>query len=243
MVDKMKPHQVIWTEENSRFFWDYYSKNLEMREAYFGGQTGKGIIAEVKKRLSIEGRVLDYGCGAGMFLEHLLNGGIPSEGLDFSLDSVAEVEKKFKTQPLFRGAYHVTTLPMSIPDATYQVVFCLETLEHLIGDQLSATIQEIHRLVQPGGYVVITVPNDEHLDPRKVICPDCGGIFHPVQHVRSFNNEQLSELMSGYGFQTVVCKPEFFSNENRFWRALRAVIVEVIKKKPLPNLFYIGKKK
>ncbi len=49
----------------------------------------------------------------------------------------------------------------------------------------------------------MTVPNEEDLQANAVACPDCGCIFHRMQHVQRFNCESLSEWLVGVGFEPV----------------------------------------
>lgn len=241
MQDGFAPHPVEWTETKIANFWNYLGKNPAAREGYFGYQAGRAVIAETKKYIALRGSVLDYGCGPGWFIEHLLGQGIACQGIDFSEESVRAVNDRLKMHSLFRGATLVQELPSSLPGASFDFVFCMETLEHLLPAQLTPTLMELYRVVRPGGHVVVTVPNEEHLEVGKDICPDCGCIFHRVQHVQSFTVSTLSGLMKEHGFQPLVCKPTFFNNQSALVRSLRAGI-NTLRGAILPNLFYIGRK-
>jgi hypothetical protein len=68
--------------------------------------------------------------------------------------------------------------------------------------------------VKPGGYFLGTVPYKEDLDENKVICPDCGKIFHRWGHQQSFDETKLRTILpDGW---TVLVKPGLFIN----WQGL-----------------------
>jgi ubiquinone/menaquinone biosynthesis C-methylase UbiE len=144
------------------------------------------------------------------------------------------------------GSFTIETLPMSFfKDGSFKYVFLLETIEHLLPEQLSVTLKEIHRLLAPGGFVVITTQNEENLRRHETICPDCGAVFHRMQHMGSFNADSISEIMSGYKFKTFFCKSLNFrrksieSSIKGYYEAIRGYMGGSIPKK---NLIYMGMK-
>jgi SAM-dependent methyltransferase len=176
-----------------------------------------------------------------MFMEHLFAQGIACIGLDFSKESLEVLEKKHNGNPLFGGAIHVTGLPTPVKTGSADVVFFLETIEHLLPEHFQPTLVEIARIVRPSGYVIVTTPHNEDLSKDMVYCPDCGGVFHRWQHVSSFTVESLTRLMSSHGFTKVICKPTLFCEYSTPMRSL-LITAQKILGKPLPNLLYIGTK-
>jgi SAM-dependent methyltransferase len=96
------------------------------------------------------------------------------------------------------------------PDAFFDGVLLLDVLEHLLDEK--AVLQEIHRVLRPGGFLVVSVPNDGLLagwdslnvyrkmfgDRRPAPTDDPSWTISP-QH-RHYRVEQLSAL-AGTGFQ------------------------------------------
>lgn len=235
------PHQVEWTREKSSRWWDQTSSRHQDR--YFSQRYGAAIIVLVQLfgvRNLRRGQVLDFGCGSGYLLDALLARNIPCAGADFSEDSVAVVEKRLGDNSLFHGVQLVRRLPTDIPDGSYDTVFLIEAIEHLLDDDLEVTLTELHRILRPGGVVVVTTPNDEQLTQAESICPDCGCIFHPVQHVRSWDQASLSTTMRQFGFDTVRSRPLYLQ---RSWLQTLAVTgLMAALRRPLPNLLFIGRK-
>ena len=99
----MNYRMLEWTDENIKKFWDYES-NFEDR--YFTYQVGDRIVESFHDMLQRSNNVLDFGCGAGLLISHLLEKGIDNiYGVDFSEESVDKVNKKFHSYSNFKGAY------------------------------------------------------------------------------------------------------------------------------------------
>ena len=244
MESEYTPHEIIWTHEKSSRFWDYFTHNKAYEENFFSKQVGNAIIDFILTYTNLSGNILDYGCGHGHLIEKLLKRGIPCEGLDFSSDSVRLVEKNFCKEPHFKGVTLAKGLPTQLESGKFDVVFLIETIEHILTEDLDETLKEIYRITRKGGYVFVTTPNEENLEAAKVICPECGCIFHIVQHVRSWTKDSLSSFMENNGFTEVVCKAIRFRKDGKLAFLLNIMmnVVSKIIKKRNPHLIYIGKK-
>jgi SAM-dependent methyltransferase len=93
-------------------------------------------------------RVLDIGCHQGEFLKSLGERIGPSVGLDPL--AVPETTRHYR---LLTGMF---TPPTDFPDASFDAVVMLATLEHIRDKDPLA--RECWRLLRPGGRVIITVP-------------------------------------------------------------------------------------
>jgi SAM-dependent methyltransferase len=107
------------------------------------------ITAAAGSRL--EGRVLENGCGVGMYLQHLAPVAKSVVGLEYELERAKEAQAH---SPLvINGACE--QLPFTC-DA-FDVVLSHEVLEHVSDDQQS--VAEMVRVLRPGGVIVLFVPN------------------------------------------------------------------------------------
>lgn len=96
-------------------------------------------------------RVLDAGCGEGVLVEEYA-GRLAIEGIDASYAS-AHVRQA-----------SLTALPY--PDGAFDRILCLDVLEHLSGDDQRRALAELHRVLAPGGELLVSVPNLAHLQSR-----------------------------------------------------------------------------
>ena len=229
------PHDVEWTPEKVGRIWDHYGSIEAFRPLYFSAHSGAEIVARADAELGLEGkRVLDFGSGHGDLLAHLYRRGIAAHGLEFSAGSAAATRARFASEDLFRGVEVADDLPSPLPDGSFDVVFLVEVVEHLLDEQLEPTMHELLRLLAPGGHVVATTPNAEDLVVESIHCPDCGASFHRWQHQRSLTTDSLAGLFAGF---------EVVRIEALDWgRSRRSAVRRLLGRGTVPHLLYIGRR-
>lgn len=100
-------------------------------------------------------KVLEVGCGRGVFLDRLVTEyGIKATGIDIAKKAVTEGEKESVNKLDLRVA-DAAKLPF--PDAFFDVVMSFDTLEH-VKDQEKA-ITEMMRVLKPKGKILIYTIN------------------------------------------------------------------------------------
>ena len=208
LIDPYKVHDVEWTPDRLQRFWAYFAQSAHVERAYFSSHSGNAIIAFAERHVRLAGatRVLDYGCGPGFLLERLLARGIRAEGLEFSTVTLEQARIRCASYAQFGGVTRAERLPSPVPASSIDVVFLLEVIEHLLPDQVGATLDDVSRILRPGGYLILTTPHNEDIESSRTICPDCGCVFHPWQHVGSYNTSSLPPLLAQHGLATVVCR-------------------------------------
>ncbi|MBD0320252.1 MAG: class I SAM-dependent methyltransferase, partial [Gemmatimonadetes bacterium] len=210
---QFEPHEVVWTREKSGRFWASKAAFSDASIPYFSQEVGSSLLRFVESNgVPLKGRVIDFGCGLGHLIERLLEKQIPAQGIDFSEESVEAVRKRLGSNPLFRGAEVVHGIPTHLPAGGFDTVLLIETIEHLLDGDLEATADELFRITAPGGHVIVSTPHDEFLPGSETMCPDCGGRFHKMQHVRSWNPRTLSAFMGQHGFREVFSRPVYLSD-------------------------------
>ncbi|HEV8631945.1 MAG TPA: class I SAM-dependent methyltransferase [Thermoanaerobaculia bacterium] len=199
------PH--VWTPATVTRFWNHMAGSPALEHHYFAAQVGAGVVRLLGFAAPLADReVLDLGCGPGMLTARLLEAGARAYGSDTSAVSVAAVNARFRDQPGWGGA-RLTTFGMSPwPDASFDVVCCVETVEHVLETELVGFLGEIFRLLRPGGRALLTTPNDENLGHEEVLCPACGTVFHRWQHVRSWRADSLAGCLTTAGFNVLFCR-------------------------------------
>lgn len=235
--------ELQWTPEHVRRFWAFLAHSPHAAAAYFSSHSGDALIELVERRVPLAKgqRVLDWGCGPGFLLEKLCARGIEAAGLEFSADSMCQAIERCSRLPSFSGVTAVDRIPTAIPEASFDVVFLVEVIEHLLPEQIDSTLEEINRLLKPGGVVVISTPHNENLAAANTVCPDCGLVFHPWQHVGSFTARALEQLAGSRGFSGVFCAATTIGARSPLVvRALRQLLR---RKAPQPHLVYIGRRK
>jgi SAM-dependent methyltransferase len=126
------------------------------------GLTRDGLFSEVERGSRAEvmaklepyvplftsgGPVVDLGCGRGEFLELAPRRGLEAYGVDTDADSVrrcTEIGLDAREENLFD---HLAGLP----DDSLGGVFCSQVVEHLPPELLPALMEQIARVLRPGG--------------------------------------------------------------------------------------------
>jgi len=158
--------------------WERYREDIEKRiETYY-----KEAISLIPSGVE---SILDIGCGEGSFLNMLQYKINTIVGLDVSRVALRYVRGQ-KIQA------NAEKLPFK--NRSFDLITCLEVLEHLKQETFIKAIEEIKRVAKK--YIIISVPNNEPLEYFLVVCPVCGCHFNSVGHVRSFSPESLKELFS-----------------------------------------------
>ncbi|MDT5060850.1 MAG: hypothetical protein QOH63_1309 [Acidobacteriota bacterium] len=107
------------------------------------------------------GRVVDVGCGPGVMVEAVLERGGTFEGLDLSPEMVQEATEKFGQ---LEGVSFKTgdIEALDLPDDYADQLICMAVIEYL--KTPDRALEEMARVLRPGGQAIITVPKRLHLD-------------------------------------------------------------------------------
>ncbi|MBX9767420.1 MAG: class I SAM-dependent methyltransferase [Bdellovibrionales bacterium] len=117
----------------------------------------KVILKEITKERPDFNKVLDAPAGAGA-LSSFLRKDLGLEVVASDMDS-----SKWKCQDVkFLQLDLNQTLPF--PDGNFDLIVCLEGLKHF--GFVNSALTEFARVLKPGGYLVVTIPNDLCLQSR-----------------------------------------------------------------------------
>lgn len=244
-MNDFKVHNIVWDGDKISRLWDYYSKTFPYNQEYFTKIFGRYILKKTQRFIgSLSGKnVLDYGCGPGFLLHYLVELNIkPNKyiGLDFSEESIKSISNNFNI-PFPVETVILYDTPSSLKSESIDVCFLIEVIEHLDDLYLEKTLKEIQRVLKPDGKVIVTTPNNENLELSLNFCPNCGCIYHRVQHVRSWSKDSLKSKMALFGLNPLlVSETTFLSNQLRLFNIHR-YIWNIINKNN-PNLFAIFEK-
>lgn len=174
-------------------------------------------LALLEDALTPEVRLLDVGCGNGLFLDRIRRriSGAQLSGVDYSqyqIDQPVHPSLRLKQADLAKG------IPFA--DGSFDVVYAAEIVEHLLDPDL--LLSEIHRVLRPAGTLVLTTPNLCAWYNRALFLLGVQPLFvesstrsslvgsgflrrfklgsTPVGHVRIFNLDAIRDLLTNAGF-------------------------------------------
>ena len=121
-----------------------------------GGQSDCAVYESVAAALARRGArgdlLVDVGCGGGRLWQHLRGRYARCVGVDLVRYEGLPAEVEFVCAELNRD-------PAPLADSCADAVVAVETIEHL--ENPRAFVRELVRLVRPGGWVVVTTPNQQ----------------------------------------------------------------------------------
>jgi len=154
----------------------------------------------VKRAIQASGEtgvVLDVGCGGGLFLSMLREHGFKVMGLDFSCDA-AVVAWRRKGVPVVCSS--LSQAPFA--DSSCAAVTMFHALEHLYDPRSYLTAA--HRLLKPGGRLVVQVPNVSSWQ-FFLLGEHWTGLDVP-RHLIDFRAQDLKSLLDHTGFEVLRTK-------------------------------------
>jgi len=129
---------------------DLYPELYRVENSHWWHRQKRRVIHQLIRRYNPQtGKVLDVGCGAGKILWELQQLGWQSFGVDTVLNQGRKRGLDIKKTDL-------QTQPLPYPANHFDLVICLDTLEHMANDRRLAA--EMARVAKPGGIIIISVP-------------------------------------------------------------------------------------
>jgi 2-polyprenyl-3-methyl-5-hydroxy-6-metoxy-1,4-benzoquinol methylase len=141
-------------------------------------------------------RIVDLGCGYGKLLWHLSRAGYRNlAGVDSSPEQIDLAHRMGIT-----GARigRIDEFLGGIASDSLDVVTIMDVLEHLTPQELMDLLDEIARVLRPGGVCLAHVPNGEGLYGMRVRYGD-------ITHEQAFTPRSMSQVFSAVGMSDVKC--------------------------------------
>lgn len=135
--------------------------------------------------------LLDVGCGNGLFLKR-----VGEKRPELAIHGVERSKAALEWVEAPKTEASIDALPFS--DRSFDVVTCLEVIEHLPVDIFVKGLTELARVAQRT--MLISVPADQDLTLGRVECQSCRSLFNPDFHWRSFDKLKMHALMLEHGF-------------------------------------------
>jgi SAM-dependent methyltransferase len=153
----------------------------------------RSVLDDAVGRRVGDGPMIDLGCGPGQVARYLADRGAHSIGLDLSPEMLHQARRRAEGQPFVCG--DLRSLPFRSAGASGAVAFY--SIQHLPRRDLPVALDEIRRVLAPGGILVIAT----HLGQGEVYVPELLG--HPLQPVGGtmYGDHELQGMLEGHHFR------------------------------------------
>lgn len=137
-------------------------------------------------------RVLDIGCGEGIFLDQLERAGISAEGIEIDAAMVRSGQERGRRIHQARAESFLRERT-----ASYDGVFLGHIVEHLDGPDALDLLLDCRRSLLPGGTLVVLTPNFAHPEVHQRM------FWLDVTHRRPYPRDLLQQIFIALGLEFV----------------------------------------
>lgn len=169
-------------------------------------------------RIPKEARILDAGCATGYMLGLLWQSGYRNlVGVELS-QQLASIARSILPNSVEIILTDIRSYLASAADASFDLILFHHVLEHIPREHTIPLLREFHRILKPGGYLNLKVPNASYLLAGNHLYGD-------FTHVVHFNERSMPQVLEAAGFsrdliEFVLRPPRLFWSWRRPGRAL-----------------------
>ncbi len=171
-------------------------------------------------------KVMDAGCGSGIFSIYLAKKGNPVTGIDGSRKMI-EICRNRSIENNVEIKFHQASLPIQNVDdyGRQNVILCSSVLEYIIDYEL--VIDQFRQLLNPKGLLIVSMPNKNswYRKVEKYIFK-FRGKPHSYQYIQHIETEKsFTKRLNKFGFELLEIK--YYPTMNFLSKALKKIGINV----------------
>lgn len=140
-------------EMSEQYGEEYYSGNGQD-----GDRPALKLFTRLARRYLPAGRILDFGCGPGFFLDHLRH---HFEAMGIEQSPWASAEARRRTGVTVHASLE------QVADAGIDALVSVHVVEHIEDPALEAILGQWHRVLRPGGRALVITPDAKGFAHRR----------------------------------------------------------------------------
>lgn len=169
------------------------------------GQRKRPLFKRIIREFGPDARVLDFGCGAGFFVQAARNHGINCDGVEVSNRMRDFTNKQFGFLPASAIEYS---------DTEFDVIHMDNVIEHLAPEISRGLMEEIVERIKPGGLLIGDAPNYNSWNIR--LLGERDSVINPPSHSVYFLPDSLDRYLRTLGLSPVSIRTKGLNIANFF---------------------------
>ena len=198
IVDGIKCYSLKEANRYIDYPEDGFDLTNKLEETSFWVRSRSRLLKKIINKYSFQSmktKFLEIGCGTGAFIREIAtNGKLTIIGSEIYLKGLLYAKQKLPNVEFIQFDARHDILPDS-----FDIIGAFDVLEHLDDD--TATISNIHKMLNEGGHFIATVPQYMSLWSR---------LDEIVQHKRRYSRRELLSKLEKQGFTICFCSSFLF---------------------------------
>jgi len=148
-------------------------------------------------------RILDIGCGNGNFILRLFKNGYDAYGVEQNAGARKYADPRIESRILYKDINEC-----NFPSHSFDVVTMFHSLEHIY--DMNGLFSEINRILKPGGYLYICVPDADFFESRLF-----GPYYYNLEvprHLYFFTKKSISNFLTRHNFKVELFSRDYISD-------------------------------
>lgn len=183
---------------DERAGWEFIWRSGDIPPRYRSIAAPNATVVEWAEALPPGGFILDVGCGAGRHVTYLGERGFRLAGVDISPTGIRMAQEACAERRItFDGRVaDMTALPWA--DMTFDAALSTSTIHHHLRANIVQTLDEIRRVLKPGGLFLVDFPSTDRPDYQGLRSQVAAGLISEVEPNTFVDERPDSEDPDGF---------------------------------------------
>jgi len=179
--------------------------------------------------------ILDLGCGTGRNAFYLAHNGFKVTACDISETGIIIAKKKAEELGFDNIKFDIEDMfDLNYPDGTFDAVLCVWTQGHGLRSDIQKSINEIHRILKPGGMTVsdfVTIDDPTFGVGEKIADNTFIGGRPGEENIPHYYNteDDLKSLFRSFSEISFIDRTYRFKDDNKIEHIIKAIVVQAVK--------------